>query len=179
MIIINVFKHFKKICQHKFWVGYYCFKCGLYWQGITHDLSKFSPIEFWESVKYYQGNRSPIDACKERNGYSNAWFHHRGRNKHHWEYWVDDFEKGVIPKKMPYKYALEMFCDFMGAGKAYNGKNFSIENEIQWWENKRKKIIMHKTTKEFIDNCFYFLSHNEKRLYYDCKHIMKNNYERL
>ncbi len=85
------FKHLNKILTHKRWVAHYCFMCGLYWQGIMHDMSKFSPTEFWESVKYYQGTRSPINACKEDKGYSMAWFHHRGRNKHHWEFWMDDF----------------------------------------------------------------------------------------
>ena len=151
------FGHLKKVIKHKYYVGKHCFMCGLYWQGLTHDLSKFSPVEFWESVKYYQGTRSPIDACKEQNGYSMAWFHHRGRNKHHWEYWVDDFEKGVIPKKMPFKYALELICDYIGAGNAYWGEDFTIEGEVEWWfKTKRSKVekYIHPQTLEFIDNMF-------------------------
>ena len=65
----NILLHFKKICVHKHYVRKYCWKVGLYWRGITHDLSKFSPVEFWESVRYYQGNSSPIDACKKDKGY--------------------------------------------------------------------------------------------------------------
>ena len=151
----NSIKHFKKICVHKYWVGYYCFKFGLYKQGILHDLSKFSPTEFLESVNYYVGTYSPIDACKKDKGYSMAWFHHRGRNKHHWEYWVDDFEKGTIPKKMPYKYMLEMFCDWLGAGKAYNqGKDTDfVKSEYEWWLNKRKVAIIHTD----IFNCLDYL----------------------
>ena len=117
-------------------------------------MSKFSPVEFFESVKYYQGTRSPIDACKDINGYSMAWFHHRGRNKHHWEYWVDDFSKGMVPKKMPFKYALEMICDYLGAGRAYMGKNFSIEAEYKWWEERRKVVVMHPTTLGLVDEIF-------------------------
>ena len=83
-MVKNSLKHFKKICIHKYWVAHYCFKCGLYWRGIKHDMSKFSPIEFWESVKYYQGDRSPIDAAKEDKGWSAAWMHHKGRNTHHY-----------------------------------------------------------------------------------------------
>ena len=79
----NTISHFRKICIHKYWVAKYCFKAGLYWQGITHDLSKFSPIEFWESVRFYQGTSSPINAAKEAQGYSLAWTHHKGRNQHH------------------------------------------------------------------------------------------------
>lgn len=150
----KVWKHFKKVMTHKRWVAHYCFMCGLYAQGILHDMSKFSPCEFLESVKYYQGTRSPISACKEAIGYSNAWFHHRGRNKHHWEYWVDDFENGTIPKKMPFKYALEMICDWLGAGRAYNGKKFSMQAEYDWWQRKRPVLVIHEDTKQLVDELF-------------------------
>lgn len=92
--IINTFRHFKKVCTHKRWVFYYCCKVGIPFQGLMHDLSKFSPTEFLESVKYYQGTSSPIDACKKENGWSVAWMHHKGRNKHHYEYWQDNFDNG-------------------------------------------------------------------------------------
>ena len=151
MKLKNIYLHFKKICIHKYWVGYYCFKAGIPIQGILHDLSKFSPTEFWESVKYYQGTYSPIDACKKKKGYSNAWFHHRGRNKHHWEYWCDNFEKGTQPVEMPYRYAVEMFCDFMGAGRAYNGKSFSYKKELDWWNEKKKVAVIAPKTMGFID----------------------------
>ena len=96
MKLSNFFLHLKKILVHKYWVFYFCCKAGIPWQGITHDLSKFSPVEFWESVKYYQGNRSPIDACKEENGYSMAWQHHKGRNPHHYEYWHSEPNKYLV-----------------------------------------------------------------------------------
>lgn len=154
MKIKNAFLHFKKICIHKYWVGKYCFRMGLYWQGITHDLSKFSPIEFFESVKYYQETRSPIDACKEVNGYSMGWFHHRGRNPHHYEYWQDNFDKGGEPVLMPKKYAIEMLCDYLGAARAYTGENFTMTSEWNWWINKKSKgIAMHPNTIKFIDIC--------------------------
>lgn len=154
MYLVNFFRHLRTVIKHKTCVAHYCFMCGLYYQGIMHDMSKFSPVEFFESVKYYQGTSSPIDACKEANGYSEAWFHHRGRNKHHWEYWVDDFQKGVIPKKMPFRYALEMICDFLGAGRAYTGNKFSIRDEYDWWQNKKKTAIIHPDTIKLIDIIF-------------------------
>lgn len=147
---MKFFKHLKKVLTHKINVAHYCFMCGLYKQGIMHDMSKFSPTEFFESVKYFQGTRSPIDACKEINGYSMAWFHHRGRNKHHWEFWVDDFEKGFIPKKMPFKYVLEMSCDFLGAARAYMGKDFTMQAEYDWWLKKKEKVKMHEDTLKLI-----------------------------
>lgn len=102
--IVNAFKHFKKICTHKHWVFYYCRKAGIPLQGLVHDLSKFSLIEFWEGVKYYQGMSSPIDACKKDKGWSGAWLHHKGRNKHHYEFWMDNFDNGGSPIEMPMKY---------------------------------------------------------------------------
>lgn len=146
------FKHFIKVCKHKHYVRQYCWKVGLYKQGICHDLSKFSPVEFIESVKYYQGDRSPIDACKEENGYSNAWLHHKGRNPHHYEYWQDNFDKGGEALKMPFKYAAEMLCDYLGAGKAYMGKDFDYVKEYKWWIKKNQNpIAMHNDTWCFID----------------------------
>ena len=48
----------------------YCFKAGLYKQGLLHDLSKYAPIEFLPGVKYYQGTRSPNEIERLEKGYS-------------------------------------------------------------------------------------------------------------
>ena len=89
-----------------------CFAVGLYRQGICHDLSKYSWTEFRVGAKYYQGNRSPNNAEREDIGYSSAWLHHKGRNRHHYEYWVDystqSIEGGMAPVPMPRKYVAEM-----------------------------------------------------------------------
>lgn len=148
---MKAWKHFKKICIHKYWVAHYCFKCGLYWRGIKHDMSKFSPVEFWESVKYYQGNRSPIDAAKEDKGWSAAWMHHKGRNTHHYEYWQDNFDNGGNPLIMPFEDSCEMLCDYLAAGRAYMGKEFSYTAEWKWWANKNNKpLAMHQVNNSFI-----------------------------
>jgi len=150
--IVNIFKHFKKVCVHKYWVFYYCWKMGIPLQGLFHDMSKFSSVEFWEGVKYYQGNSSPIDACKKENGWSKAWMHHKGRNKHHYEYWQDNFDDGGIAIEMPLKYKKEMLCDFLGAGRAYYGKDFTYEKEYMWWKNRMSKpMAMHVNDKNFIN----------------------------
>lgn len=162
---MKVFKHIRTILIHKYWVAKYCFKFGLYWQGIVHDLSKFHPTEFFESVKYYTGTRSPIDLCKEKNGYSMAWFHHRGRNKHHYEYWCDNFERGTTTVRMPYRYATEMVCDYIAAGKAYNGKDFTFEQELKWWLDFKMPISkMHPDTKKYVTEVLTFLCHNEGKI---------------
>ena len=165
MNTLNIIRHFKKICTHKRWVFHYCKIAGITWQGIIHDLSKFSPTEFCESVKYYQGTRSPIDACKEKNGWSAAWMHHKGRNKHHYEYWQDDFDHGGKALEMPYKYKVEMLCDFLGAGRAYYGKDFTYQKELDWWINKstNNPIAMHPKDKAFIDKWLRILVKNGDR----------------
>lgn len=150
------FGHLKTVLIHKYWVCYYCFQAGIPWQGITHDLSKFSPVEFFEGVKYYTGTHSPIDECKKKKGYSLAWQHHKGRNKHHYEYWVDNFDKGGEIISMPKKYLIEMLCDYLGAGRAYNGKNFSFKKELEWWNSVKNKRRIHSNNKRFLNFCFEY-----------------------
>ena len=112
-------EHFKTITKHKWEVGKVCFKIGLYKQGICHDLSKYGITEFISSAKHFQGNRSPIDAEKEDIGYSLAWQHHKGHNPHHWEYWIDNIGTYKnTPCKVPYKYVLEMICDWIRSWKS-------------------------------------------------------------
>ena len=159
--IKNTISHFRKICIHKYWVAKYCFKAGLYWQGITHDLSKFSPIEFWESVRFYQGTSSPINAAKEAQGYSLAWQHHKGRNPHHYEHWTDNYDSGTTCIEMPYKYAVELICDYLGAGKAYLGDKFTYTGEYNWWIEKRKVAKMHPYTANFVSVVFETLARLE------------------
>lgn len=152
MNLSNVIKHFKLITIHRWYVFRNCWKAGIPLRGLIHDLSKYSPTEFCESVKYYQGNRSPIDDCKEANGYSRAWLHHKGRNTHHYEYWQDNFDKGGEALMMPYPDALEMVCDYLAAGKAYMKKNFTYKAEYEWWQKKiEKPIAMHSNTKNYVD----------------------------
>lgn len=151
----NYVEHFKTICKHKYYVFKECCKAGIPLRGILHDLSKFSPTEFIESAKYYVGTSSPIVECKKDKGYSKAWFHHRGRNKHHYEYWVDNFDEGMTLTLMPLDDCIEMLCDFIGAGKAYMGKDFTLEKEWRWWLDKREKVLMHPVVWWFIDDTMF------------------------
>lgn len=132
------FGHLKNIIVHKWWVFYYACKFGIPWRGFMHDWSKFHPTEFWESVKYYQGDKSPIPVCKAENGVSYAWQHHKGHNPHHYEYWVDNFDgDNVTYHKIPYEYLMEMMADWFAAGRTYIGKSFTIADEFTWWKWKK------------------------------------------
>lgn len=145
-------KHFKTICRHKYFVYRECRACGLTWQGITHDLSKFSAIEFIPSAKYFQGNRSPIEAEKEGCGYSFAWLHHKGCNPHHWEFWTDFAEEdgSIIANKIPYKYVVEMICDWIGAGKAYQKEAWTQDSPMNHYKKMRKGRYFNPETDALI-----------------------------
>jgi len=147
----NVINHFKTICDHKKWVFYYCCKTGIPWRGIKHDISKFSPTEFFESIKFYSGNDSPINACKKANGYSKSWQHHKGRNTHHYEYWTDNYDNGTTYIEMPFEDAVELICDHFGASRVYLKDKFSFSKEYSWWEIKREKCAMNENTKRFVN----------------------------
>ena len=119
---MKLINHLKTINQHKYYVTKLCFQCGLYKQGLLHDLSKYMPVELFAGIKYYQGFRSPNAAQKEAEGYSKAWLHHKGINKHHMEYWIDYSAEGdhhLAGIRMPERYVAEMFCDRVAASKTY------------------------------------------------------------
>ena len=149
----NIIKHIILVTKHKWWVFKLCCRVGQPWRGLVHDLSKFSPTEFFESVKYYQGNRSPIPVARDTKGFADAWLHHKGRNKHHLEYWVDPRAKEYAAV-VPYKYAAEMACDKMAASKVYNGKNWTNSSEIDYWRKERTISIVNPKVDNFLTAIF-------------------------
>ena len=136
---MRFFRHLHTVNTHRKNVRKLCFKAGLYWQGLTHDLSKYSPSEFIPGVKYYQGDRSPNEKERELLGYSPAWMHHKGRNKHHIEYW-NDFNyvtKKIEPVPMPRKYVAEMFCDRVAACKTYQKDKSTDRSALNYFNRRR------------------------------------------
>jgi len=168
MYLINLFRHIGLVIRHKHKVFVHCAKCGILWRGIVHDLSKFSPTELFESAKYYRGYRSPIGVCRREKGMSLAWLHHKGRNKHHIEYW-QDVDCQVHPL-MPYKYAVECVCDKLAATKTYAGKDYSPDKALAHWTRYGNRAEANEKTKAFIERCFVDL---EK---YGEKHILNKKY---
>lgn len=144
-------RHLKTISKHRWIVFCLMCKCGYPLQGVAHDLSKFSATEFLPSAQYFQGNRSPIEAEKDAVGYSAAWLHHKGRNPHHWEYWVDFAENGEpIPARIPYKYVIEMICDYVAAGMTYSKEAWTQEEPLRYFEKVRKGRHFHPETERLI-----------------------------
>lgn len=152
MKVKNFFGHLSVVTRHKWGVFKNCVKCGIPFRGIIHDLSKFSPTEFFESVRYFQGNRSPIGVCRRATGVSYAWLHHKGRNKHHIEYWTDP--DCTVQPMMPYKYAVECVCDKLAATRTYAGKNYTPDLPLAHWNKYGNKVNGNPKTMKFIEAVF-------------------------
>lgn len=151
----NTIKHFNTVNKHRWIVFKLCCKAGIPLRGFMHDLSKYSPTEFWGSVKYYQGGkRSPIPIQKQVEGFSKVWLHHRAKNKHHPAYWYD-IKAPVKTPIIPYKYAVEMICDKLSASIVYTGKEWTKETELNYWKEKERDIEpINENIKEFFDKVF-------------------------
>ena len=149
---MRAIEHFKTITHHRHLVRQYCFRLGLYYQGLTHDLSKYSPSEFWRGAKYYQGYRSPNDAERRENGVSLAWLHHKGRNRHHWEYWTDYSmtQMRYVPVPMPRRYMAEMICDRIAASKIYNGERYTDACPLAYLQRGKMHDHMHPDTQALL-----------------------------
>ena len=159
---MNIWGHFKTITRHRHQVIKHCKKAGILWQGLFHDLSKYSPSEFIVGAKYYQGTRSPNDMERKVLGYSAAWMHHKGRNKHHFEFWTDYSPKTrkMEAVEMPIKYVKEMFCDRVAASKIYQGKDYTDDKPVSYFKNGNAKNVMHPETAKLLGSWFEML-HNE------------------
>ena len=162
-LLHNFNGHLHTVNSHRRLVRKYCFKLGLYRQGMMHDLSKYSPSEFIPGVKYYQdGHRSPNNAQREDEGVSKAWLHHKGRNKHHFEYWIDYDVDGnstiLAGMKMPVKYVAEMFCDRVAASRIYNKDKYKDSDPLDYYIKGLGHYIMHPETDELLHNLLKMLA---------------------
>lgn len=157
---MKLLNHLKTINKHKYYVTKLCFKCGLYKQGLLHDLSKYSIAELKTGAKYWCGTKSPNSIERETIGYSSAWLHHKGRNKHHWEYWVDFSRKGVVAARMPNKYVVEMFCDRVAATMVYRGDAFDLGAPLDYYKKTRGYYVIHEETDEMIKDMLVHLSNS-------------------
>ncbi len=147
--------HFKTITAHKLMVMKYCFRIGLYKQGLLHDLSKYAPCEFLKGARYYQGNRSPNNAEREMTGLSTAWIHHKGRNKHHFEYWVDygvGAERVLAGMPMPRKYIAEMVMDRISACRTYNPETYTDAAPWNYYAKSKERLwFIHDDTRTQLE----------------------------
>jgi len=167
----NIFKHLWLITKHRHRVFLLCTKCGLFWRGLLHDLSKYSCVEFWESAKFYTGYRSPISICREVKGYSLAWLHHKGRNRHHIEYWYD--EDSILQAVVPYKFAVEGICDKIVATKIYRGKSFELSDVLLHWNRMKSKLHANEKVLQFYDKVLTDLKDYGEKYVENSKYLKK------
>lgn len=170
--------HLRTVNHHRRLVRRYCFRLGLYWQGLTHDLSKYSPAEFLVGVKYYQGTRSPNNAEREAKGYSMAWLHHKGRNRHHLEYWIDysmNPKEGMVGLEMPPRYLAEMVCDRIAASRTYRGEKYQDGDPYEYFMNSKEHYLIHDKTKARLEKLLRLLrDEGEEALFEYMRKMMKH-----
>ena len=157
---MKAIRHFATITRHRHRVIAHCFRAGIGWQGLRHDLSKYTLAEFLAGAKYYQGTRSPNEVERELFGYSPAWLHHKGRNRHHFEYWTDynPQTKTVEPVKMPLKYVAEMFCDRVAASKIYQGDNYTSRHPLDYFLRGKPRRRIHPETSDLLEGWLTILA---------------------
>ena len=154
-------EHFKTITHHKLLVMKYCFRLGLYWQGLMHDMSKYSPTEFIVGALYWRGTMSPNNIERRERGCSTAWLHHKGRNKHHFEYWID---YSLVPgekmcgMEMPKRYLAEMFCDRVAASRVYKGEDYNDASALEYYERSKGHYIIHPATCDLLEKALRVLA---------------------
>ncbi|HEZ7986709.1 MAG TPA: DUF5662 family protein [Ruminococcus sp.] len=160
MLIKNFFGHLGTVLRHRHKVMEHCFKAGIICRGLLHDLSKFCPTEFIPGILYFQGNRSPNEKEREISGYSKAWMHHKGRNRHHFEYWTDynTVTKRIEPVRMPDIYIYEMFCDRVAASKIYNKENYTNNMPLEYFLRAKQRRIIEKETSDKLEFLLRMLS---------------------
>jgi hypothetical protein len=171
------FKHFKTITKHRHAVIRHCAKCGILWQGLFHDLSKYTPTEFIVGSRNYLGSKSPNEAERQQNGYSLAWMHHKGRNKHHFEYWTDynPETKKIEPVEMPLEFVVEMFCDRVAASKIYNEKTYNENMPIEYFLKAKSRRIINENTSNLLESWLLMLQEKgEKETFSYIKGLVKN-----
>ncbi len=167
------FGHLSTVLRHKWKVFVHCCKAGIPWRGIMHDMSKFSPTEFVPGVRFFLGTRSPNEAERARYGFSAAWVHHKGRNRHHFEYWTDynPETKVIAPVKMPVRFVKEMFCDRIAASKIYQGENYSEQHPIKYFENGKGRRMIHPETSDLLESWLVMLAEKGEKETFE--HIRK------
>ena len=143
-------QYFKYICIHKWYVFVECIKLGIWWRGITHDLSKFLPSEFFPYMNYFYGNK------KNKEAFDYAWLLHQKRNKHHWQYWIlinDEDPTKVL--QMDLNSVKEMLADWNAMSRKFKG------NTSDWYKKHKDKIQLNELSKQAL--LWYLIMRNKSK----------------
>ena len=170
-VFMKIIKYFNYVVRHKWYVMIECFKFGLIWRGLMHDLSKFLLDEFIPYMNYFYGKKdSDIKRGRDETGYYKpgstgdskfdfAWLLHQKRNRHHWQWWIlPEDEGGIKLIEMSDKYILEMICDWIGAGKAqghFSPKDDKFYETQRWYKKNGNKMQLNSATRQHIEEIIY------------------------
>jgi hypothetical protein len=151
---MKYYKYLSYVLRHKYFVMRECFKMGLIWRGLIHDLSKLYPDEFFAYVEYFYGGGTTTDALVI--SFDLAWLHHQKRNKHHWQWWVlREDDGGTKVLEMPSEYLVEMVCDWVGAGRAM-GYISPLEDPYletrKWYGTNKSKMQLHDSSRRIVED---------------------------
>ena len=175
--MMHIIGHFRTITKHRHMVFIHCVRAGIPVRGLLHDLSKYSPTEFIKGAKYYTGKKSPTEFERRNEGCSTAWMHHKGRNRHHFEYWTDyvPHTKQMMPIKMPKIFVLEMFCDRVAASKIYQGENYSDSHPLEYFLRSKGTRFIHPETSDYLESLLVMLKNEGEEATF--RHIRKTRKE--
>jgi hypothetical protein len=146
-------KYFLLILKHKWFVFIVGRKIGVsLWRLLKHDWTKFLVSE----LPHY--NRQFFGGADDPLGFVTCWTRHQNRNDHHWEYWIPRTGcnrctppyKDMEPIPMAEQAVKEMVADWIGAGRAYEGKWPDLKN-WEWYKRNYDKIIVHSITRDLIN----------------------------
>lgn len=180
----NAKRHLKTINNHRRLVREGCFKLGLYWQGLTHDLSKYTWPEFRIGMKYFLEGQSPHNGERAVLGYSTAWLHHKGRNKHHAEYWIDYTvdpveNRHIAGMRMPVKYLVEMFVDRISATKNYHGAEYKDSDALVYYEKRKEYMLIDDHSRKQLEILLHMLAEKgeDETFRFIRRHVLRNDYK--
>jgi len=118
------------LIKHKWYVFIECYKLGIVWQGITHDLSKFLLDEMIPYAKHFYGEKTK----ESKEQFLDSFRLLCKRNKHHWQYWCD--KSLSQPKDIENQYILKMMADWRAMGKTVGS------SPQEWYEENKNKIVV-------------------------------------
>lgn len=84
--------------------------------------------------------------------FSTSWIHHYGRNKHHFEHWVDygiDCDTVIHGVPMPRKYIAEMVMDRISASRNYHPDTYTDAAPLEYFLKSKDRLwfVHEKLTK--------------------------------
>ena len=111
-----------------------------------HDESKDSIEEYYAYDEYFYGRRTK--AVEEE--FNQAWLHHIHHSPHHWQHWIlinDEADAGIVALRMPYRYVIEMICDWWSFSWTKN----SLYEIFNWYDAHKSTMKLHDDTREVVE----------------------------